>query len=826
MPIMSQKRHVLKTHLRLNCFLVFLLLFTVCVSLRCQANTYGDYTYSVSGTNVTIIFYTGSSGNLSIPSTIPGVGTVTAIAHEAFSECGSLKSVTIPNSVISIDYMAFYDCSNMTSVIIPNSVTHIGREAFGSTGLTSVTMPNSLTYIEDSLFSYCERLTSITIPNSVTAIGNYVFYACSNLTSVNIPNNVTWIGDEAFAMTSLTSVTIPNGMNRIGSGMFLHCKNLKNVTIPNSINWILNSAFADCPSLTSVSIPSSVTYIEYNAFEYCTSLKTAYFQGDAPPAFGENVFYKTAPGFTIYYPSVGTGWSTPTWNGYSALPYAMSNGAVKVILLPADAANYGAQWRLDGGLWQSSGSWCIGLTAGSHIVTFKAPSGWTAPPAQTVTVSAHSLTVITNTYVPFSYSANGTNVTITGYLGTSGDVTIPSTIPRVGTVTAIGDRAFWDCATLRSVILPDSITSVGTYAFASCTNLTSATLPGSLTSINLGMFFFCINLTNVTIPNSVTNIGESTFSSCTDLISVCFQGDAPTSFGSNVFDDTASGFAVYYPSNAMGWSTPTWNGYAAMAYGDLKVVLLPAEAVNAGAQWQMDGGEWQNSGNTLSELIPGSRTINFNTLVGWLAPSKQVITINPGAVTSITGIYTPFDFTYSVTGTNVTITGYLGAGGEVAIPSSIRGVGTVTAIGANAFSWRDSVTGITIPDSVTSIADYSFNQCANLVRVTIPESVTYIGNYAFNYCTSLTNVTLPGKVTRIGNAAFRNCTSLTSVNIPNGVTNIENFVFESCNGLTNVILPDYLVSIGDSAFSACAGLTNLTLPVCVTNIGNSAFSPA
>ena len=59
-------------------------------------------------------------------------------------------------------------------------------------------------------------------------------------------------------------------------------------------------------------------------------------------------------------------------------------------------------------------------------------------------------------------------------------------------------------------------------------------------------------------------------------------------------------------------------------------------------------------------------------------------------------------------------------------------------------------------------------------------SVTSIGQWAFSYCNSLTSVTIPNSVTSIGDCAFYYCSSLTSVNIPNSVTSIGNSAFWNC----------------------------------------------
>ena len=91
------------------------------------------------------------------------------------------------------------------------------------------------------------------------------------------------------------------------------------------------------------------------------------------------------------------------------------------------------------------------------------------------------------------------------------------------------------------------------------------------------------------------------------------------------------------------------------------------------------------------------------------------------------------DYSYTSSGTGITITGYTGAGGAIAIPDEIDG------------------------QAVTSIGNYAFAYCTGLTSVTIPDSVTSIGNFAFAYCTGLTSVTIGSSVTSIGNYAFAGC---------------------------------------------------------------------
>ena len=87
-------------------------------------------------------------------------------------------------------------------------------------------------------------------------------------------------------------------------------------------------------------------------------------------------------------------------------------------------------------------------------------------------------------------------------------------------MTTIRAKAFCDCSSLISVIIPYSVTSIGNSAFEGCSCLTNVTIPDSVTSIGSTAFYGCSSLESVTIGNSVTEIGEYAFYGCDSLKSI------------------------------------------------------------------------------------------------------------------------------------------------------------------------------------------------------------------------------------------------------------------------------------------------------------------
>jgi len=410
----------------------------------------------------TITGFTGQPTNVVIPEEIDGV-TVVAIRYNAFYNCSSLTSITIPNSVSSIGFYGFYNCIALTSISLPNAITEIQENTFqGCSSLVMITIPIGVTSIGNSVFANCKKLKEISLPISLQSIGYSAFNGCTNLVSISIPEGVTIIKDWAFqGCTNLFLISFPSTLTNIGYLAFEdttwyvlkpddnvvyagkvaygykgNYNSVSAITLRADTKGIASRAFLGCSDLTEIIIPNSITYIGANAFDGCRNLKNINL-----PSSIEIIERETF----------------------------MDCNSLESFIIPSDVTfiGYGAFYNCN------------------SLKNINIPNGVTA----------------INDY---------TFANCTGLIS----IDMPSSL------TMIGIAVFYNCSGLTSINIPDSVIEVREGAFKNCSGLENINIPNKLDVIYGSTFMGCSSLTNINIPNNITRIANSAFSGCTSITTI------------------------------------------------------------------------------------------------------------------------------------------------------------------------------------------------------------------------------------------------------------------------------------------------------------------
>ncbi len=426
-------------------------------------------------------------------------------------------------------------------------------------------------------------------------------------------------------------------------------------------------------------------------------------------------------------------------------------------------------------------------------------------------------------YIPDSLEkVNVTDAETIGY-GAFSSIT---SLQRVSiTANILGERAFYDCASLAEVELCEGITAIGQSAFARCVSLQKAVIPNSVRSIGRYVFDECAALTSLTLPFIGANAQASgaegalgyLFGNVTsaDMVSVN-QSSVTAYFPARLANLTITN-ATQIPANALRGLTMliniSWDDkitaigdYALYGCTGVTALTLPVALQTVGNY------AFYNIKISVLELPQSVVSLGTYALYGsglrtlWVS-SSSVVSIGNNALNNT---HTALKIYVTDSLLNSYKSSWSAYSSRIYSFNCIRENGM--AIDGTVFlQYFGEETVLALPSNITEIGAYAFAG-TNVRSVLVPGNVRTIGSYAFSGCDTLESVRLLSGVRTISANAFNGAVGLIEVEIPNTVTEIGALAFYNCASLTEIVIPDSVTSIGHSAFRGCNSLVKMTLP--------------
>lgn len=300
------------------------------------------------------------------------------------------------------------------------------------------------------------------------------------------------------------------------------------------------------------------------------------------------------------------------------------------------------------------------------------------------------------------------------------------TISLPNSVESIGDRAFFQCTSLKNIVVGNKLRSIGSQAFYNCSALEDFELPEGLQEIAPSAFLSCKSFKSVRIPSSVESIGASAFYNCSNLESAII-GDKVSQVQDRVFGACSNLKTVYIGKSVVEFGVDVFSG----CYKIEEVKWMPKKINTRGVNLF--------SGAKYKSIVFAD---DIEELPDYICNNQSLLN-------------------------------------EITIPA------TVTSIGDYAFQGCTKLKAIDLPARVKNIGIAAFAN-TNISSISIPSGVSVINKETFKNCTALTAISVPYRVTLIDESAFWGCTGLTEVSLGKAVAEIGQDAFNGCAALKKV----------------------------------------
>ena len=720
-----------------------------------------------------------------------------------------ITSITIPASVSKIDNNVFEGCSKLVRIEfldgegLPIELTELSFD--GAAWVTELILPTRIENFNPAYFSYMSRLEKISFTDDngeyravdglvVNKAADTIIYAPRTFSGENgvftIPLGINKIADNAFANPykktktitgyygcKITKLIVPEYVTEIGENAFRGCSSIGSIEFSGNGSplglKIAARAFHNNTSLTQLTLPANLISLGVYAFGYCSKLErvdvqvkqaTAALVVDAfctDPQYIEDM-KETNPSATIdsYY--------------------------VKFVNLGAAVTLFDI-----GGVF---GNKLQGVTVDPNNQSYTAENG--------VVYSKNFSEIL---YFPYGktgeFVLHEDVVTINSKVFMNASMLTKVTIGAK--VTKIGDSAFGNCTSLKTVVFASSdevadghSMTIEDSAFVGCSSLTEFVIPDYVTKLGSGAFKECTSLTTIIVPGNVKTLGDEVFASCSSLQNAIFE-EGVEEIGKKVFADCKQLLEVSFPA--------TLTSIAIDDDAPLSNTFLDSNNVS-----KVNIAEGNEKYASIDGVVYG-----YTLKEG----SQQ------SALTDL--LYCPV--------------GASGKDGVVDIPN------TVEYISAGAFKNNKNITEIKFSQGILGdleIGADAFSGCQKLATITLPAGLKTMKTGLFNNCTSLVTLTIPNTVSRMEVNIFIGCTNLANIIFEEGnesnplvldegsADNVATSgqpcydvkgVFFGANALDTLELPNRVSTISKYAFSYGGAPKTLIIPSSVTKIDEHAF---
>ena len=780
-----------------------------------------------------------------VPERINGY-RITRIEDNAFAACSRLTKVEMSNSIVSIGKQAFINCSNLKTFKFSKRLAHIGTDAFAGTAYKAswsdyetVSINNTLLYVnEDKLLSdhgkskiafvkddnsayistYSEDLVfslkSLSVAGSnssninITSWMNGIFAGFKHVEFFESPDYLEKIPQDSFKnCTSLKKVVLSDETMAVGSSAFEGCTALTDIEIHDGLSILesyclkdtkisINSlhegfdimgegVFQNCANITSFTIPASLTYISDYAFDNTSMSSLTFVSPDSITSIGDAAFRKT---------------------NFTSFDFPKNVDIISDLVLSecpnlTSVTAYETVDRIDGYAFRNS----------SALVSFKTRNADGSIAArcaddETIYLPSKLSTTTASTFLSGGYNFAGTGIKkvvvpyenlkdLAAHMFEGCEYLTSVTFDNAdrSVIKRVLDYCFADCTALPSISMPNYISQIATHVFDGCSALATISLP----EVNNRSSYQVRMASDSGYTSVYSTIKEYLFSGCTSLTGVTFPSTL-TTICTGSFNGCTSIENLFIPA--------TINTIYGHAFDGCTSLYLSIEGGVVPVKW------FNNWDSGIKGYVLGSLSVyEEDGFVLSLNTDNSTLTV------------------VDIVDQNTT---------SVVIPEAIGGK-TVVAVNDNFLYGNDTVTSVTLPDTINNIGAGAFQKMTNLTGTTKENGFVYLGNATNNYVAligidkefkgdKLLNSDVKvieervitsdaaTKSDELGNQYLSTSTNeffalvsgrnVKDITINEETKMIASFAFENFNRLNTVIIPAGVERVAKSAFVGCNNL--------------------